>query len=74
LDTPEHVDSEKLNRYIFSKRGKINQKWNLSIFFKKLHSKTVSDVFHDLKNVKIAEKSLNIGQFLHILANFSHIL
>jgi hypothetical protein len=31
-------------------------------------------VFHDLKNVKIAEKSLKIGQLLQILANFSHIL
>jgi hypothetical protein len=31
-------------------------------------------VFHDLKNVKIAEKSLKIGQLLPILANFSHIL
>jgi hypothetical protein len=29
---------------------------------------TVSGVFHDLKNVKIAEKSLKIGQFLPILA------
>jgi hypothetical protein len=31
-------------------------------------------VFHDLKNVKIAEKSLKIGQLLPILANFSHNL
>jgi hypothetical protein len=31
-------------------------------------------VFHDLKIVKIAEKSLKIGQLLPILANFSHIL
>jgi hypothetical protein len=31
-------------------------------------------VFHDLKNVKITEKSLKIGQLLPILANFSHIL
>jgi hypothetical protein len=30
-------------------------------------------VFHDLKNVKIAEKSLKIVQLLPILANFSHI-
>jgi hypothetical protein len=46
------------------------------IFFKSLifefnHSKTVFDVFHDLKNVKIAEKSLKIGQLLPILGNFS---
>jgi hypothetical protein len=27
-------------------------------------------VFHDLKNVKIAEKSLKIGQLLPILATF----
>jgi hypothetical protein len=32
------------------------------------YSKAVRDVFHDLKNVKIAEKSLKIGQFLPILA------
>jgi hypothetical protein len=31
---------------------------------------TVWDVFHELKIVKIAEKSLKIGQFLPILANF----
>jgi hypothetical protein len=29
-----------------------------------------SNVFHDLKNVKIAEKSLKIGQLLPILATF----
>jgi hypothetical protein len=32
-------------------------------------TRTVSNVFHDLKNVKIAAKSLKIGQFLPILAN-----
>jgi hypothetical protein len=31
-------------------------------------------VFHDLKNVKIAEESLKIGKLLSILAHFSHIL
>jgi hypothetical protein len=31
-------------------------------------------VFHDLKNVKIADFFLKIGQLLPILANFSHIL
>jgi hypothetical protein len=51
----------------------------LDFFFKSLifecnHSKTVCGVFHDLKNVKIAEKSLKIDQLLPILANFSHIL
>jgi hypothetical protein len=44
-----------------------------SFIFKYNHSKTVSGVFHDLKNVKIAEKSLKLGQLL-LLANFSHIL
>jgi hypothetical protein len=50
----------------------------LDFFFKSLifecnHSKTVRDVFHDLKNVKnvkIAEKSLKIGQLLPILVTF----
>jgi hypothetical protein len=45
-----------------------------SFIFEYNHSKTVSGVFHDLKNVKIAEKSLKIGQLLQILANVSHIL
>jgi hypothetical protein len=31
-------------------------------------------VFHDLKNVKIAKRSLKICQFWPILANFSYIL
>jgi hypothetical protein len=59
--------------------AKIDQKWNFSIFLKSFivecnRSKTVWDVFHGLKNVKIAEKSLKIGQLLPIVANFSHIL
>jgi hypothetical protein len=33
-------------------------------------TKTVSNVFHDLKNVKIAAKKMKIGQFLPILATF----
>jgi hypothetical protein len=45
-----------------------------SFFFEYNYSKTVSGVFHDLKNVKIAENSLKIGQLLQILANLSHIL
>jgi hypothetical protein len=45
-----------------------------SHFFKFYPSKTVSDEFRSLKHVKIAEKSLKIGQFLPILANFSRIL
>jgi hypothetical protein len=45
-----------------------------SLIFECSHSKTVWGVFHDLKNVKIAEKSLKIVQLLPILANFSHIL
>jgi hypothetical protein len=43
-------------------------------FFYCNRSKTVSDVFHDLKNVKKDEKSLKIGQVLLILANFSQFL
>jgi hypothetical protein len=34
----------------------------------------VLKLFHDLKNVKIAEKDLKIGQFLPILANLNHVL
>jgi hypothetical protein len=41
------------------------------VIFECNQSKTVSHVFHDLKNVKIAENSLKIGQLLPILANFS---
>jgi hypothetical protein len=53
--------------------AKMDQKWNFSIFLKSLifkcnRSKTVS--FHDLKNVKIAEKCLKIGQLLPIFATF----
>jgi hypothetical protein len=59
--------------------AKIDKKWNFSIFLKSFivkcnRSKMVSNVFHGLKNVKIAEKSLKIGQLLPIVANFSHIL
>jgi hypothetical protein len=42
------------------KLAKIDQKWKFSIFFAKSHilkcnrSRTVWDVLHDLKNVKIA--------------------
>jgi hypothetical protein len=39
-----------------------------------IRSKNVWDVFHDLKNVKIANRSLKICQFWPILANFSYIL
>jgi hypothetical protein len=34
----------------------------------------VSNVFHGLKNVKIAQRSLKICQFWPILTNFSYIL
>jgi hypothetical protein len=37
-------------------------------------SKNVWDVFHDLKNVKIAKRSLKICLFWRILVNFSYIL
>jgi hypothetical protein len=51
---------------------------NFSIFLKSLIlycicSKNVWDVFHDLKNVKKAEKCLKICQFWPILTNFSYI-
>jgi hypothetical protein len=77
LDAPEHVDSEKPNRQI--EIGKNWQKWKFSTFLKSLffywiRSKTVCGVFHYLQNVKIAEKSFKISQFLPILANFSHML
>jgi hypothetical protein len=48
------------------KLAKMDQKRNFSIFFLKSlifecnYSKTVWDVFHDLKNVKIAEKVFEI--------------
>jgi hypothetical protein len=45
-----------------------------SHFFNWIRTKTVSGVFHYLQNVKIAEKSFKISQFLPILANFSHML
>jgi hypothetical protein len=90
LDTPEHVDFENLIKQTFFKTwfllhkmclklAKIDQKWKFSIFWKSLilyciRSKNVWDVFHDLKNVKIAKRSLKICQFWPILANFSYIL
>jgi hypothetical protein len=60
------------------KLAKIDQKWNFSIFFAKLifyvkGSKTVWDVFHGLRNVKIAGKRLKIGQFLPHFMNLNHI-
>jgi hypothetical protein len=42
--------------------AKIDQKWNFS-----------TNVFHDLKNVKIAGKSLKIGQLLSILDTFCEL-
>jgi hypothetical protein len=56
------------NRLPAKKLPKIDQKWNFSIFLTVfvLTYKTVS--LHDLKNVKIAEKSLKIGQFLNLNA------
>jgi hypothetical protein len=58
-----------------AKIGKIDQKFHFWIFFKSIifecnNSETVWDVFHDLKNVKIAEHFLKIGQLLPILATF----
>jgi hypothetical protein len=37
-------------------------------------SKTVTNFFHDRKNVKITKISFKISQFLPIFANFSLIL
>jgi hypothetical protein len=59
---------------LWLKLAKLTKKEIFGFFFKSFifeynHSKTVSGVFHDLKNVKIAEKSLKIGQLLPILAN-----
>jgi hypothetical protein len=45
-----------------------------SFIFEYNHSKTVSGVFHDLKNVKIAENSWKIGQLLQILATWGLLL
>jgi hypothetical protein len=58
--------------------AKIGKNWRKLIyfyFFEKvilycIRSKNVWDVFHDLKNVEIATKSLNICQFWPILATF----
>jgi hypothetical protein len=82
LDTPEHVDSENIKlkigprTFLYQlfciKLAKIDQKSKVSIFLKNsflfsIRSKTVSNVFHDLKNVKIAEKSsVNFNNFSHI--------
>jgi hypothetical protein len=58
------------------KLAKNDQKLNFLIFLNKSHIrfKNGSIVFHDLKNVKKAEKSLKICQFWPILTNFSYIL
>jgi hypothetical protein len=55
---------QKLHK-IWLKLAKNEQKWIFSIFFKSLmfdciRCKNVSDVFHDLENVKIAKRSLKI--------------
>jgi hypothetical protein len=55
LDAPEHVDSGNIKFKI----GPSTNFFQNVIFI----SKNVSNLFHDLKNVKIAEKSLKIGQF-----------
>jgi hypothetical protein len=61
------------------KLAKMTKNWIFRFFWKSLilyciRSKNVSNVFHGLKNVKKAEKSLKICQFLPILNNFSYIL
>jgi hypothetical protein len=45
-----------------------------SLIFWLFRFKNVSNVFHDLKNLRIAQRSLKICQFLTILSNFIHIL
>jgi hypothetical protein len=50
------------------------RKWKKSLLQRNPAQMTwanVSNLFHDLKNVKIAEKSLKIGQFYPILPTFT---
>jgi hypothetical protein len=42
----------------------------MEFFYYCIRSKNVSNVFHDLKNVKIAKRSLKISLFWPILATF----
>jgi hypothetical protein len=55
------------------KLAKPHQNLNFSIFWL-FRSKNVSNMFHDLKNLRIAQRSLKICQFRPILASFSYIL
>jgi hypothetical protein len=78
LRLPTFFKTGFLLHKLWLKLAKLTKNEIFGFFFKSFifeynHSKTVSGVFHDLNNVKIAEKSLKIGQLLHILANFSHI-
>jgi hypothetical protein len=76
LPLPTFFKTRFLLHKLLLKLEKVTKNFQIfGFFFKSLifecnHSKTVWDVFHDLKNVKIAEKSMKIGQLLPILANF----
>jgi hypothetical protein len=61
------------------KLAKNYQKWIFFDFFEKvifdyIRCKNVSNVFHVLKNVKIAQRSLKICQFWLYFMNLNHIL
>jgi hypothetical protein len=76
LRLPTFFKTGFLLHKLWLKLAKLTKNEIFGFFFKSFifeynHSKTVSGVFHDLNNVKIAEKSLKIGQLLQILANFT---
>jgi hypothetical protein len=76
LDTPEHVDSENIKLKI-GPRSLLDQLFSKRDFYlpKTVFVLRMSlNVFHDLKNVKMATISLKICQFWPILTNFSYIL
>jgi hypothetical protein len=62
---------------LFSKRDFYNIKcgwnWQKITIFDYVRCRNVSYVFHDLKNVKIAQKSLKINQFWLYFMNLNHI-
>jgi hypothetical protein len=69
------VDGSALSKLMWVKLEKLSKNEIFGFFLKVSFLNviillTVWDVFHDLKNVKIAEKSLKIGQLLPILATF----
>jgi hypothetical protein len=69
LNAPEHVDYEN------GKSKQTNQFWYpppppSTNFFQNVSRIGIKLAKIDLKNVKIAEKSLKIGQFLPVFATF----